>query len=124
MLFAAAAAYSAAAKGAADLRFEVRSDPRQGVCAGGTVARRALGAAEARRTDPDTHRAPRLHRAPAAAAAQGGQAAPRGLRYRVVGRAACLGESVRVYMNSTTSWSIGRDPEEMSWLIRSWTSSS
>src|SRR5688500_6541357 len=102
MLFAAAAAHYSSARGAAHLHFEVRSDPRQGVRARGAVARRALGAAEAGRTDPDTHRAPRLDRAPTAAAAQRGQASPRGFRHLVVGRAACLGQNVRVYMNSTT----------------------
>ena len=54
-----------------------------------------------------TLRAPRFDRAPAAAAAQRGQASPRGLRYLV----ACVLESVRVYMNSITLESIARDPE-------------
>src|SRR5688500_1737550 len=101
MLLAAVAAHNAPAKGAAHLRFEVRPDPRAGVRAGGAVVRRALGAAEAGRTDPDTHRAPRFARPPAAAAAQGGQASPRGFRYLVVGRAACLGRVIGVYMNGT-----------------------
>ena len=117
-------AHNAPAKGAADLRFEVRPDPRQSVRAGGAVARRALGAAEAGRTDPDPYRAPRFDRAPAAAAAQRGQASPRGFRHLVAGRAACLGQNVRVYMNSTTLESIARDPEGRRWLIRSWTSNS
>src|SRR3712207_4484671 len=102
MLSAAAAACNATAKGAADLRFEVRADPCQGVCVGGAVARRALGAAEAGRTDPDPHRAPRLHRTPAAAAAHGGQGPPRGLGHALAGRAACPGRRVAVNICSTT----------------------
>src|SRR5215216_6460507 len=89
MLFAAAAAHSASAKGAADFRFEVRADTCQGVCAGGAVMRRALGAAEAGRTDPDPHRAPSLDRSPAAAAARRIEASSRGLGHAVVVCAAC-----------------------------------
>src|ERR687898_2674809 len=124
MLFAPAAAHNAPAKGTAHLRLEVRADPCAGVCAGGTVARRALGATEAGTTDPDPYRAPRLHRAAAAAAAQGRQALPHSFRYLVVGRAACLGQNDRVYMNSITilvDWKMSGGNR---CLIRSWTCSS
>src|SRR3712207_2172199 len=104
MLFAAAAAHNAPAKGTAHLRLEVRADPCAGVCKGREVACRALGAAEAGTTDPDPYRAPRFYRASAATAAQGGKASPRGLGYLVVGRVACLFGSGRVYMNSIISY--------------------
>jgi hypothetical protein len=72
-----------------------------------THVRVFVAAAEAGRTDPDTNRASRLDRPPAAAAARGGQAPPSGLGYRV----ACLGQSVGVYIICTTFELIGRDPE-------------